>query len=169
MGMDRATLYYYFSSKEEMFDEIVRSVVERNAEIATQIECSQTSPHRKLRDLITFFMKSYEETYPLLYIYIRENLNHVSDQRSAWSAHMRTLNAQITDSIVRIIQQGYEDGSFWQIGQPRIVAFAILGMLNWSHRWYRPDSTPFSADEIGEVLANLTVMGLNSPYERAAL
>lgn len=167
MGIDRATFYYYFSSKEEMFDEIVRTVVERNAEIAIGIERAETSPHRKLRDLITYFMKSYEGTYPLLYIYIRENLNHVSDQRSAWSAHMRRLNTQITDSIVRIIEQGYEDGSFWRVGQPRIVAFAVLGMLNWSHRWYRPDSSPFSADEIGEVLANLAVMGLASPYERA--
>jgi AcrR family transcriptional regulator len=93
LDLDRASLYYYISSKEELFDEIVRTVVERDVALAKKIQASKMKPHRKLGDLIKALMSSYGEHYPLMYIYIRENLSHVSDKRSTWSQYMRGLNA----------------------------------------------------------------------------
>ena len=103
LEIDRASLYYYISSKEELFDELVRTVVERNLEIVKQIETSDLSPRLKLRDLITTLMTSYSEHYPLFYIYIGENLSHLSDSRSEWSAYMRKLNAETSDTVIAII------------------------------------------------------------------
>lgn len=163
LGIDRATLYYYFSSKEQMFDEIVRAVLEGNDDLARRIAQSAMSPTRKLRELVTSMMLSYASNYPLLYIYIREDLSHVADTRSDWSDQMRTLNRSIENSIVAIIEQGYADGSFRRIGSPRTVVYGILGMLNWSHRWYRPDRSEH-AEEIGKVFAEMVLSGLESPY-----
>ena len=95
LGIDRATLYYYFSSKEQMFDEIVRVVIEANDQVASRIAASAISPNRKIRELTTSMMISYAANYPLLYIYIREDLSQVSDKRSTWSADMRKLNRSI--------------------------------------------------------------------------
>ncbi len=163
LGIDRATLYYYFSSKEQMFDEIVRSVIEGNDELVRLIAASAISPNRKLRELVTSMMTSYAANYPLLYIYIREDLSHVSDKRSTWSTEMRALNRSIEKSIIQIIEQGYADGSFRRVGSARTVAYGILGMLNWTHRWYKPDRND-SADEIGKVFAELVLAGLETPY-----
>ncbi len=163
LGIDRATLYYYFSSKEQMFDEIVRSVLEGNDDLARRIAASAMSPTRKLRELITSMMISYAANYPLLYIYIREDLAHVAGTRSDWSAQMRALNRSIEGSIVAIIEQGYADGRFRRVGSARTVAYGILGMLNWSHRWYRPDRSE-PAEEIGKVFAEMVLSGLESPY-----
>lgn len=163
LGIDRATLYYYFSSKEQMFDEIVRSVLENNDQLARRIATSAISPTRKLRELITSMMVSYAGNYPLLFIYIREDLSHVGANRSAWSEQMRALNRSIENSIIAIIEQGYADGSFRRVGSARTVAYGILGMLNWTHRWYRPDRSE-SAEEVGKVFAELALSGLESPY-----
>ncbi|MGR6330965.1 TetR/AcrR family transcriptional regulator [Sphingomonas sp. XXL09] len=163
LGVDRATLYYYFSSKEQMFDEIVRSVLEANADLASRISAAPISPIRKLRELVTAMMNSYASNYPLLYIYIREDLSHVSTKRTAWSDEMRALNRRIETSIVNIVEQGVADGSLRRIGSPRTVAFSILGMLNWTHRWYRPDRGE-TADEIGKIIAEMAISGLESPY-----
>lgn len=163
LGIDRATLYYYFSSKEQLFDEIVRAVLEENDVLARRIAESAISPSRKLRELIIAFMQSYASNYPLMYIYIREDLAHVSDKRSTWSGHMRGLNRSIEKSFVAIIEQGFKDGSLRQIGSPRTIAFGILGMLNWSHRWFRPDRSE-SAAEVGKVFAEFAMAGLDSPY-----
>ena len=146
-----------------MFDEIVRTVLEINDEVARRIADSPISPARKLRELITALMNSYGSNYPLLYIYIREDLAHVSDTRSTWSEHMRQLNRNIEQSVINIVEQGYADNSFRRVGLPRIVAYGILGMLNWSHRWYKPDRGA-SADEIGKVFAEMILNGLESPY-----
>jgi AcrR family transcriptional regulator len=162
LGIDRATLYYYFSSKEQMFDEIVRTVLEANDSLARRIADSPISPARKMRELVTALMQSYGDNYPLLYIYIREDLSHVSDTRSSWSADMRALNRSIEQSVIDIIEQGFADGSFRRVGAPRIVAYGVLGMLNWSHRWFKPDrGTP---DNIGKVFAEMVLSGLESPY-----
>ena len=161
LGVDRATLYYYFSSKEQMFDETVRAVIEGNDELVRRIAASTISPNRKLRELITSLMSSYATNYPLLYIYIREDLSHVSDKRSTWSADMRALNRSIEKSIIDIVEQGYADGSFRRVGSARTVAYGILGMLNWTHRWFKPDRSE-PADEIGAVFAELVLSGLEA-------
>lgn len=163
LGMDRATLYYYFSSKEQMFDEIIRSVLEQNDELARRIAKSAISPTRKIRELIMALMASYAANYPLLYIYIREDLKNVSDQRSTWSAHMRNLNKSIQQSIIDIVEQGYADGSFRKVGTPKVVAYGVLGMLNWTHRWYRPELSD-SAEDVGTTFAEMIVSGLETPY-----
>jgi len=161
LGVDRATLYYYFSSKEQLFDEILRAVLEENERLARQIAESSVRPGTKLRDLIIALMQSYANHYPLLYIYIREDLSHVSDKRSSWSQHMRSLNRSIEKSVVDIIEQGFEDGSLRRIGSARTVAYGILGMLNWSHRWFRPDRSE-PAGEVGRVFAEFALAGLET-------
>ncbi len=163
LDIDRATIYYYIGSKEELFDEIVRKVVERNLETAKRIEASTVSPSEKVRELIVTLMKSYSDHYPLIYIYIRENLSHVSDKRSEWSRYMRSLNSQMSNAIIAIIEQGYADGSFRNAGSSRIVAYGILGLVGWTHRWFRPHDSEFNADEIGTVYAELVLGGLVLP------
>jgi len=164
LEIDRASLYYYISSKEELFDELVRTVVERNLEIVKRIQTSDLSPRRKLRDLITTLMTSYGEHYPLFYIYIRENLSHVSDNRSEWSAYMRKLNAETSDAVIAIIEQGYADKSFRNVGAPRVVAYGVLGIVGWTHRWFRADKSDVSAEEIGKTYAEMLLSGLENPY-----
>jgi TetR/AcrR family transcriptional regulator, cholesterol catabolism regulator len=163
LEIDRASLYYYISSKEELFDELVRTVVERNLEIVKQIQTSDLNPRRKLRDLITTLMTSYGEHYPLFYIYIRENLSHVSNSRSTWSSYMRKLNAETADAVIAIIEQGYADKSFRNVGAPRVVAYGVLGIVGWTHRWFRPDHSDVSAEEIGKTYSEMLLSGLENP------
>jgi AcrR family transcriptional regulator len=164
LEINRASLYYYISSKEELFDELVRTVVERNLELVKQIQASDLSPRRKLRDLITTLMTSYGEHYPLFYIYIRENLSHVSDGRSKWSTYMRKLNAETSDAVIAIIEEGYADRTLRNVGAPRVVAYGVLGIVGWTHRWFRPDQSDVSAEEIGKTYAELLLSGLENPY-----
>lgn len=164
MGVDRTSLYYYFSSKEALFDEVVKTVVTRNLEITKSICASSISPRRKLRDLICMLMTSYGEHYPVFYIYIRENLSQVDKSRSAWSQEMRDMNRQTTDAAISIIEQGYADKSFRNVGSARVVAYGVLGVVGWTHRWFRPDKSDVSAEEIGKIYAEMILAGIESPY-----
>lgn len=164
LGVDRGSLYYYVSSKEALFDEVVRTVVERNLELVRRIQSSKISPRRKVRDLIVALMSSYGEHYPLFYIYIRENLSHVSDARSGWSEAMRELNRQTTDAVIAIIEEGYANQSFRNIGDARVVAYGIFGLVGWTHRWFRPAESSVSAEEIGKIYAEMVLSGIEPPY-----
>lgn len=164
MQTDRSTLYYYINSKEDLFDEVVRTVVERNLELVLKISRSRVQPRRKLRDMICALMSSYGEHYPLFYIYIRENLSQVSDARSDWSAEMRALNQRTTEAMIAVIEEGYADGSFRKVGSARVVAYGVFGVIGWTHRWFRPASSDVSAEEIGKTYAEMILSGLESPY-----
>lgn len=164
LNIDRASLYYYISSKEELFDEIVRKVIERNAAVARRICDSNMTPRRKLRELIIALMSSYGEHYPLIYIYIRENLSQVSDKRSEWSRYMRKLNSDITEAVVSIVEEGYANQSFRNIGSARVVAYGVLGLIGWTNRWFRPESSDVSAEEIGKTYAEMVLSGLEPAY-----
>ena len=160
IGMDRASLYYYISSKEELFDEVVREVSEANVAKAEEIRAKDLAPKDKLRQLIVELMVSYGENYPLLYIYIRENLSYVAGDREAWSRHMRGLNRRYDATVIGTIEEGYADGSLRAVGPPRIVAYGIIGMIGWTNRWFRPQESDLTAQEIGTTFADMVLGGL---------
>ena len=162
LGIDRASVYYYISSKEELFDEVLRAVAERNSQIATDIAASPLPAPDKLRNLIVAIMESYGEHYPLLFIYIRENLSRVSGTRSKWSSDMRQVNRIIENAFIEIIEEGYTDGTLRDVGPSRIVAYGMLGVVGWTHRWFRPETSPHTAREIGETYANMMVSGMRA-------
>ncbi len=162
LNIDRASLYYYISNKEELFDEVIRETSVDNVAAAQRIRHGDAAPPEKLRQLIVELMRSYGKHYPLLYIYIRENLKHVADARSKWAQEMRQLNRDYDDAVCAIIEEGYADGSFQDIGPARIVAFGIIGMMGWTNRWFKPGRSPVSAEEIGEIYARMAIAGLQS-------
>lgn len=162
LGINRASIYYYISSKEELFDEVLRAVAERNRILAAEIAASDLSPPDKLHKLIVEIMVSYGEHYPLLYIYIRENLSRVSDNRADWSHDMREINRTIENAFIQIIEQGYADGTLRNIGSPKVVAYGMLGVVGWTHRWFRPEKSSQSAREIGETYAQMVVSGIRA-------
>lgn len=160
MGTDRASLYYYISSKEELFDEVVREASEINVATAEAIRDGDGPANEKLRRLIVGLMRSYGEHHPLLYIYIRENLSQVGGERTAWSAAMKQLNRRYDEAVIAIVQEGFDKGTLRPVASARVVAFGILGMTNWTNRWFDPTDSDVSAEDIGEAYADIVLAGL---------
>lgn len=159
---NRASLYYYIANKRELYDEVVREVTEGNVATAQAVYASKATPLEKLRTLIVEMMKSYATHYPLLYVYIRENLSHVESDRTDWSRHMRYLNRQYEEAYIKILQDGIDDGSIRRLASPRVMAFGIIGMTGWTNRWFVPDKTEESGEEIGRAYAEMVLGGLKA-------
>lgn len=160
LGMDRATLYYYIGSKNELFDEVVTEAVETNVALAESIRDSDAPAPAKLRTLLESLMRSYAAHYPFLYVFIQENLSQVPPKRSAWAAEMRSYNKRYEAAVVDVIQQGYDAGTLREVGPPWLVAYGLIGMVAWSNRWFDPEKTKADADTIGRAFADLALQGL---------
>ena len=167
LAMDRASLYYYVGSKEELFHEIVEHAVEANALAAEAIAAGDGSPAEKLRTLIVDLMKSYAEAYPFLYFYIQEDLGHPTAKRSAWSRKMNKFNKRYEKALIEIVQEGIDDGTFATDADAWLVGYGILGMLAWSNRWFKPTESAVSAEQIGQTFADTVLSGLTAPAKRA--
>ena len=107
-------------------------------------------------------MKSYGDHYPLLYVYIRENLSHVESDRTEWSQFMRVLNRQYEDAIIAILQEGLDDGTVRPVSSARVLAFGVIGMIGWTNRWFVPERSSDTAEEIGIAFAEMAVAGLRA-------
>ena len=57
-----------------------------------------------------------------------------------------------------ILEEGIATGAFAP-GDPKLVAFAMLGALNWIARWFSP-AGPASSDEIATRFADYLIAGL---------
>ena len=163
LGTDRASLYYYIGSKEELFHEIVRGAAEANAQQAEAIRDGTGTAVDKLGILITGLMASYSAHYPYLFVYIQEDLSKVGDRQSAWARQMTLINKRYEDAVIGIVERGFKEGSIRQVGSARVIAYGIIGMVNWTHRWYRKGASGMpSAAEIGRSFTEVALNGLSS-------
>lgn len=159
-GIDRASLYYYFSGKQQLFEEAVLGAVQKNLEAAEAVRRMDIAAPAKVQMLVERLMASYEEHYPYLFVYVQENMAHMGGDTS-WHTEMGDLGRRYTDVVTEIFRQGIEDGTLRMPPAltPRLLALALIGMCNWSHRWFRPDGQ-LSGLELGAGFAGLILGGL---------
>lgn len=158
-GIERATFYYYFSSKEELLAGIVRSVTDENLALADDIDRDTARAPDKLRTLMQGMMACHARCHPLLQLYLRDDFGREIAGVPELAHERRRFDRGIERAVAGIVEQGYAEGSFRPAGPARMVAFGILGMLNWSHRWFSPDGAQ-PAEAIGAIFADLILSGL---------
>jgi AcrR family transcriptional regulator len=157
--LDRASFYYYFNGKKELFREMVGAATSHNVESAERIADLARPPEEKLRALIVSLFESYQLHYPYLFVYLQQDINRLVADHSVWSAEVLQLNERFNKAVVRIVREGRESGVFVSRGSDKIVAAGILGMCNWSHRWFRPDGA-LGAAEIAGIFSDMVLGGL---------
>lgn len=162
MDTDRASLYYYFASKDELFQEVVDQAVSVNLETAIAIRDEGGSAVEKLRRLIVALMQSYADFYPVLYLVIQENLSHVAPERSQWASEVRAINNEFMDVLIEIVADGQRDGTLRATSPAWLEAYGVMGIVGWTNRWFNPADSTMSAAEIGEVFANMVLQGLSA-------
>jgi len=160
-GVDRASLYYYVGSKKELFEEVVLEAIVANVEMAERIRDGEDAPADKLHRLVEQLLVSYGEYYPHLFVFLQEDTAKLQPTRRRDGIDVVELHRRFDRAVIAIIQEGVEQGSFRADLPPRIAAYGIIGMVNWTHRWFNPDG-PVGADEVGKAFAKLAIEGLKA-------
>ncbi|MFA7554862.1 MAG: TetR/AcrR family transcriptional regulator [Spongiibacteraceae bacterium] len=163
-NMDRASLYYYFGSKQVLFEEIFTSSVYENVEGAKAVAKEKISSVDKLTKLIEMLLVSFEQKYPFFYIFVQEDLKKIEQlndpKNDKWLVSSKKLSKEYFDIIKKIISQGIEKGEIKTSLPPNLIAHSLIGMMNSSSKWFVPNG-PMSAKEIGAAMAKMVLYGLN--------
>jgi AcrR family transcriptional regulator len=159
-GVDRASIYYYWGDKSEIFREIIRGGLDDLLERLEQGDRAlrRKTPADRLRHAIVTVMEAYAEHYPYLYQYFEWNPG-TAVVDSALSDDIRNIGEGYEALIASIVTDGVEQGQFRMLLPPKVIAYVVLGMLNWTHRWFSP-SGPVAAGDIGAGMAEMVVNGL---------
>ena len=86
----------------------------------------------------------------------------VARSGAEWARRMSAQTRQFEAGLVALLHAGIDDGSLRDDVDVEMTAKAIWGMVNWTHRWYRPDHSP-SPDRVAAVFASLVLDGLRDP------
>ena len=154
LGMAVGNLYYYFKDKEALLAFVQEDTLEALLELAARVrEQKKLGANGRLFMLI-------EEHVVLLNEGIPGSLAHLEVEalREPWRRKVQDQRDAYERTFREILEEGMAAGVFRQT-DPKVSAMAILGAVNWTVKWFRPDGGK-TAREIGRECADLLVRGL---------
>jgi AcrR family transcriptional regulator len=157
-GSDRASLYYYFGSKQEIFGELVRQAVTDNVARAEAVAATNDSSVTRLRNMIVSLIESYERHYPYLHLYVQEDMRRLPEGGSSADPALLDLSRRYPQAVSAVARQGVASGEFRSDIDPEMLTFAVLGAVNWCHRWFAPGGR-LNGTQIGEAFADILLRG----------
>ena len=160
IGVDRASLYYYFADKRELYQTATGAAVVRNTEAAERVASSDAPPADKVRQIFTLLLESYTSTdYPYVYIFLQEDIRRFSAD-DKWARTVHAISDRFEAAVTKVFADGMQAGVFSSQVPPVILTKALLGMVNWTYRWYRQDGD-LSAEQVAELFSHIILRGLN--------
>lgn len=161
LGTDRASLYYYFSSKKGLFQEVVRGTAELNVEKIEALAKAKMSASDKLRTAYVSMMESYSSSYPYLHVFMQEHFPALDKVGDAWDEEIRGWSDRYYVAMRQIVQQGVDEGEF-EIQLPiGLATMGVIATINWAYRWYKPGGE-LAADLIGDGYADIILNGISA-------
>jgi AcrR family transcriptional regulator len=146
LGITKAALYHYVSSKEKLLSIIYIQALENIFKnLYTTLEQS-LPPDQKLRRIIRNHIKEIIiQSLPMFSVFFSEESQLPEEEFEK----IREEKRKYTQIIEGIIEEGVSKGIFRPV-DPRLQAYAILGMCNWVYKWYRPDRKHYTPDQIAD-------------------
>lgn len=155
LGVTKAALYHYVASKEELLSIIYIQALESFFETAYQIGEQHLPPPEKLRVFIRHHIKNIViENLAMFAVFFSEEnqLPHKDFQI------IRREKRKYTRVVEEIIEAGIAQGCFRET-DPKLQAFAIIGMCNWLYKWYKPGDGRQGPDAIADYFIDLLEHG----------
>jgi AcrR family transcriptional regulator len=159
-GVNRASVYYYFSTKEDVLIELISGPLLLNTRRMGRIVRGSEPAAEKVAMAIRDLMSSFDYNYPALTIYFEERFDHIL-AKSESAQHRNLLRAQERYLALwrKLLEQGREAGELRFEGSPRIATFIIIGMIMHTSRWYRAGGG-MSGEQIGAVYTRTILDGM---------
>jgi TetR/AcrR family transcriptional regulator len=153
LHMKKGNLYYYFKNKEEILFACHQYSLDQLTRILERVEQSGEPPERKLKQLIVAFVHTILDELHGTALFL--------DLEALTPAHLKTVivrRDRFEQGVRGILQEGMDEGTFAP-GDPKLLAFALFGAVNWIPRWFSP-SGPATSQEIADRFADYLVAGL---------
>jgi hypothetical protein len=129
----------------------------------SEIAVADLDAAEKLRQAISAHLEAFDRHYPHLFVYLRE--------REAVKRRFREMIGFSPKEYERcwqqILREGVENGEFRKDLDIQVVSYGLLGMLNWSYKWYDPQGR-LSVREVAAEFTSLALAGISANRPNAA-
>jgi len=152
--LQKASLYHHINSKQEILTAILDRALDLLIERMEAVVALPLPPEDKLREAIRSYLQAMLEHRDLAAVLL---LEHRSLDPEAAARHIPRRDR--FERLWRdLIQEGLGAGAFC-CADPALAARGILGVMNWTITWFKPEGT-LSVDDISTEFGDLFLRGL---------
>lgn len=160
LDLSKAALYHHFESKDEILFQIMSFGMDIFEGQVLGAVKSIADPEERLKACIRLHVQvvlgGREREITVI---LHESHALAEDENKQINARKKAYIIYLENLIGEV--QRRRGGNF--AVQPRVAAFALLGMINWMYQWYRPEGR-VSGEDIAKQYTALFLQGL---YSRA--
>ena len=160
MGMSISNIYHYFGNKEGLILAILEQSSKRLLETLRQVAKKDMDPLDRLKLLIESHVRLSEVFRKESKIFFIDE-DHLSPEGNE---NNRQNQREILNIYLKELQTLKELG-YLESQNLMVLAFNILGVINWQLKWHRPEG-PLSMDEVSREIVSFVMHGLLGPSSK---
>jgi AcrR family transcriptional regulator len=140
LGISKKTLYGHFRSKEDLLAAIFHRTMSLVEDGLAAIRASRAAPAEQLREVVRHQVRTVVAEQAFLTVFFAEEASLPIRLRRAIVRRKARYDHAVQAIVRRCGRLAIH---------PRLVVFALLGMSNWTHKWYNPRGA-WDAERIAE-------------------
>jgi AcrR family transcriptional regulator len=153
-GTHAGSLYYYFSSREDLVKEVLVTSLDRMSEFSASLDTSQLSP---LERVLAFMRLRVEQTLSPDDHYFRAYLRNGNQVPEAIHSVLQARRHRMRHTLAHLIEDGQAAGEISTRADATIAAQFLIGATNWVNIWYEPSGL----HSIDRIVADFVELALN--------
>jgi AcrR family transcriptional regulator len=153
VNLQKASLYHHVSSKQEILLEILDRALQLLLERISSITAQNIPADKKLRLMIHEYMQILAENVDLATVLLFE---HRALERRQHARHVPTRDQ--FESLWRDVLEEGVNKKLFKCNDIPLAVRALLGLMNWTITWYRPDGEK-TIEQISDDYSNLLLNG----------
>jgi TetR/AcrR family transcriptional regulator, cholesterol catabolism regulator len=154
VNLRKASLYHHVNNKQEILVAILDQALDLLIERMTEVMARPLSTDEKLRQAMVSYLQGMLDHRELASVLL---LEHRSLEPTLHARHVPRRDR--FERLWRdLIQEGLDQGLFCCV-DPGLAGRALLGVMNWTITWYRPDGS-LSPEAIAAQYADFFLNGL---------
>jgi AcrR family transcriptional regulator len=153
LHMKKGNLYYYFKNKEEILFACHQYSLDQLMRILHEVQHSGLAAEEKLRRLVHAFVHTILDELHGTALFL--------DLEALTPAHLKTVivrRDEFDHGVRAVLEEGMASGAFAR-GDQKLLAFALLGAVNWIPRWFNPTGAA-SSHQIADLFTDFFISGL---------
>ena len=154
VSLQKASLYHHVSSKQEILLALLDRALELLLERISSISNQDISADAKLQQMVRAYLRILTENMDLSSVLLFE---HRSLERKQHARHVP--NRDKFEALWRTVLEEGVAARLFKCDDPALSTRAILGIMNWTITWYRPEGA-LEIDQIADHYSNLLLNGL---------
>jgi AcrR family transcriptional regulator len=162
-GILKGSLFHYIQSKDDLLYEIIKGVYVGAEDSIWAIAKDDDTATNRLHRLIIAYVTYIADHQPSVTVWLHDLNSLEASRRKEIAAFEERDRNRLSD----LIAEAQREGSIPEDSDLQILTFALLGAMNWVHRWYRPGR--LSPAEIGDALFRIHLRGGPSSANEVAL